>query len=252
METGKYEQATERVEELGRRAALDPELALEAARALRATGDRDEAAELMERAVRFEGPRPSKGNSRATVAVAELLLEHRVDVKLVLDRLLDPAKKVDPEGRAPYLALGKLALASHDRQLAAEGFPGRPAELRIARWGDPPPAEVDHAVHCAGVLFARHRDEYFRVNVEETLAVLTRLPAPVRLIVLSSQSAGGPTPAGKIARTAADTASITHSTASFVSRSSLSTMKTQSPRAARTPALMATCLPPFSCSSTVT
>jgi tetratricopeptide (TPR) repeat protein len=122
LETGKYEEATERVEELGRRAALDPELALESARALRATGDRDEAAELMERAVRFEGPRPSKGNSRATVAVAELLLEHRVDVKLVLDRLLDPAKKVDPEGRAPYLALGKLALASHDRQLAAENF----------------------------------------------------------------------------------------------------------------------------------
>jgi nucleoside-diphosphate-sugar epimerase len=91
-----------------------------------------------------------------------------------------------------------------DRQLVAEGFSRRPAELRITRWGESPPAEVDHAVHCAGVLFARNRDEYFRVNVEETLAVLTRLPATARLIVLSSQSAGGPTPAGKFARTAAD------------------------------------------------
>lgn len=122
LETGKYQEARERALGLGRRAAFDAELALEAGRALRATGARDEASDLMERAVRFEGPRPAKGKSLGTVAFAELLLEQRVDAKVVLDRLLEPAKKADPEGRAPYLALGKLALANHDRQLAAEYF----------------------------------------------------------------------------------------------------------------------------------
>ncbi|QJE94363.1 tetratricopeptide repeat protein [Luteolibacter luteus] len=122
VETGKYQEAVERVGELGRRAAFYPELALEAGRALRAAGHRDVASDLIERAVRFEAPRPAKDKSRATVAFGELLLEHRVDAKVVLDRLLEPAKKADPEGRAPYLALGKLALANHDRQLAAEYF----------------------------------------------------------------------------------------------------------------------------------
>ncbi len=90
------------------------------------------------------------------------------------------------------------------RQLAAEGISEPLRALRVTRWGEPPPDGVDHAVHCAGVLFARDRDAYFRVNVEEALALLTGLPARARLLVLSSQSAGGPTPAGKDVRTAAD------------------------------------------------
>jgi nucleoside-diphosphate-sugar epimerase len=93
---------------------------------------------------------------------------------------------------------GKLA-----RQLAFEGFAERPRNLRVMPWGEPPPP-VDHAVHCAGVLFSRSREECFRVNVDESLALLTRLPAGTRTVVLSSQSAGGPTPAGQIVRTAAD------------------------------------------------
>ncbi len=90
------------------------------------------------------------------------------------------------------------------RQLAAEGWPSPPASLRIARWEDPPPEDVDHAVHCAGVLFARNRADYFRVNVDDALRLLAPLPAAARVLVLSSQSAGGPTPVGKIARTPAD------------------------------------------------
>ncbi|RYD45272.1 MAG: tetratricopeptide repeat protein, partial [Verrucomicrobiaceae bacterium] len=122
LEIGRYHDATERANELGRRAAFDPELALQAARAFRATGALEEATELTERAARFQPDRPTKGNSRKTAAFAELLLDHRVDPKMILERLLEPAKKADPEGREPYLALGKLALANHDRQLAAEYF----------------------------------------------------------------------------------------------------------------------------------
>lgn len=93
---------------------------------------------------------------------------------------------------------GKLA-----RQLEFEGVVA-PANLRVQRWDEAPPADVDHAVHCAGILFARDCDGYFRVNVEDTLRLVAPLPAAARLLILSSQSAGGPTPAGRSVRTAAD------------------------------------------------
>lgn len=174
LETGKYQEATERAKELGRRAALDPELALAVARALRATGDVDEASALMERAVRFEGPRPAKGNSRGTVAFAELLLEQRADAKMVLDRMLEPAKKADPDGRSPYLALGKLALANHDRQLAAEyfreglkRFPGDPDfNLGLAQAG----LELPAANREPGI--ASYLDLALKANPKHTPALL--------------------------------------------------------------------------------
>jgi 2-alkyl-3-oxoalkanoate reductase len=89
------------------------------------------------------------------------------------------------------------------RQLAAEGV-GESPTLRIVPWGDLPPEGIDHAVHCAGVLFARDRDSYFRVNVDDTLRLLAPLSSAARIVALSSQSAGGPTPAGKSQRTPAD------------------------------------------------
>jgi len=55
---------------------------------------------------------------------------------------------------------------------------------------------IDRVVHCAGVLFGRSRDEYFRVNVDGTLRLLASVPGDPATIVLSSQSAGGPTPEG--------------------------------------------------------
>jgi len=58
-----------------------------------------------------------------------------------------------------------------------------------------------HAVLGAGVVSARHRDVYFATNLEWTMRVLRALPPECRTIVLSSQSAGGPTPVGAVART---------------------------------------------------
>lgn len=78
------------------------------------------------------------------------------------------------------------------------------ASLRVIAWEDPPPDDIDHAVHCAGVLFARDREAYFSVNVDQSLRLLEALPASARLLVLSSQSAGGPTPAGREMRMASD------------------------------------------------
>jgi len=174
LETGKYHEATERASELGRGAAFDPELALQAARAFRATGALEEATELTERATRFQPNRPTKGNSRKTAAFAELLLDHRVDAKMVLERLLEPAKKADPEGREPYLALGKLALANHDRQLAAEyfregmkRFPGDPDfNFGLAQSG----LELPAANREPGI--ASYLDLALKANPKHTAALL--------------------------------------------------------------------------------
>ena len=79
---------------------------------------------------------------------------------------------------------------------AVTALPAEPAEWNAAR--------PSHAVLGAGVLFARAREEYFATNVEWTLRVLRALPPDCRTIVLSSQSAGGPTPDGREARSEQD------------------------------------------------
>ena len=89
-------------------------------------------------------------------------------------------------------------------QLAREGV-GSAAKLTILEaeaphWDFRHIGPVDRMVHCAGVLFGRTRDEYFRVNVDGTLRLLESVPGNPDTVVLSSQSAGGPTPQGHPAK----------------------------------------------------
>lgn len=70
-----------------------------------------------------------------------------------------------------------------------------------ARW---PEFRPQCAILGAGVLFARSREEYLSTNVDWTLHVLKALPPDCPAVFLSSQSAGGPTPAGKAAREESD------------------------------------------------
>lgn len=58
----------------------------------------------------------------------------------------------------------------------------------------------DIAIHCAGLTFSRERTPYFETNVEGTLRLAQRLPQDCRLLVLSSQSAAGPTPHSVVMR----------------------------------------------------
>jgi nucleoside-diphosphate-sugar epimerase len=67
-------------------------------------------------------------------------------------------------------------------------------EAEAPHWDFGRVGPLDRVVHCAGVLFGRSRDEYFRVNVDGTLRLLASVPGDPSIIVLSSQSAGGPTP----------------------------------------------------------
>ncbi len=69
-----------------------------------------------------------------------------------------------------------------------------------SRWPSGGSATIDRAVLSAGLLFARKREEYIRTNVEWNLAVLAALDPCTPAVVLSSQSAGGPTPDGANAR----------------------------------------------------
>ena len=61
-----------------------------------------------------------------------------------------------------------------------------------------------YAILGGGVLFERNRRDYFCTNVDWTLATLRALPPECRTVVISSQSAGGPTPDGKAARSEED------------------------------------------------
>jgi nucleoside-diphosphate-sugar epimerase len=90
-------------------------------------------------------------------------------------------------------------------QLEIEGFDPEsvtPLDPEPENW--PAGIQPTHALLSAGVLFARHRDEYFATNVDWTLRILEALPESARVVVLSSQSAGGPTPHGRAARTESD------------------------------------------------
>ena len=174
LETGSYNEAATRGRILWRRAPFDPELTLLVSRALRATGQSAQAESLLEQALQMQPNEPAAGNSRQSVAFGELLLAAKVDAKLVLERVLEPAKKIDPEGRAAYLAIGRLALANHDRELAAENFregfkrfPGDPEfALGLEMAGLTPPEPTDGA--------ARYVDLALRENPKFTAALLQK------------------------------------------------------------------------------
>jgi nucleoside-diphosphate-sugar epimerase len=90
------------------------------------------------------------------------------------------------------------------RQLVSEGLSAEsvnPLPSNPSSWGT---IEPTHALLSAGVLFARNREEYFKTNVDWTLEILRALPETCRTVVLSSQSAGGPTPTGQSSRSESD------------------------------------------------
>jgi len=89
-------------------------------------------------------------------------------------------------------------------QMAGEGIAdSRMLPWRVSDdlWQLPPGAAPDLAIHAAGLLFGRRREDYFETNVEGSLRLAAQLPRTCRMILLSSLAAGGPTPAGSGSRT---------------------------------------------------
>lgn len=86
-------------------------------------------------------------------------------------------------------------------QLRQEGLDEsliEPLPVDPLKW---PQLPFDRAILCAGVLFARNRNEYFETNVKWSTQILEALPPGCETVVLSSQAAGGPTPKNAVART---------------------------------------------------
>jgi nucleoside-diphosphate-sugar epimerase len=93
-------------------------------------------------------------------------------------------------------------------QLDREGLTDR-AKLQVVAaeapdWDFRGVGPVDRVIHCAGVLFSRAREPYFRINVDGTIRLLETVQGDPHTVLLSSQSAGGPTPRGLEAKRISD------------------------------------------------
>jgi len=89
-------------------------------------------------------------------------------------------------------------------QLVGEGILDErmvPCQVSDDLWQLPPGTAPDLAIHAAGLLFGRRREDYFETNVEGSLRLAAQLPRTCRMILLSSLAAGGPTPKGAKLRT---------------------------------------------------
>ncbi|MEO6053463.1 MAG: NAD(P)-dependent oxidoreductase [Chthoniobacterales bacterium] len=85
------------------------------------------------------------------------------------------------------------------RQFSEEGFAEFPSTLIPLKTGEKVEA-CDEVIHCAGVLFERDRNIYHAVNVEGTLRLIESLQGSPRILIVSSQSAGGATPKDVLSR----------------------------------------------------
>lgn len=118
VEMGRNDEALMRARPLYRRASTDPRLCLEIIRALRGMGEYAGSLEVLQRVLEAQ----PGAETAEKIAYGELILMDKRDPKEVLQRYFQPAKEADAANRLPYLAIGRLALANHDRELAAENF----------------------------------------------------------------------------------------------------------------------------------
>lgn len=100
------------------------------------------------------------------------------------------------EGLYQEIFLPVRSLKKLEEQLRVEGLSVdhpqlRPLEMAAPDW-DFYQLEVDHVIHCAGMLYGRNREEYFRTHVGGTENLLRTIAPPKKTILLSSQSAAGP------------------------------------------------------------
>lgn len=63
-----------------------------------------------------------RDSAPSIVVLAKAALIMEVDAKDVLDKLLTPAKKIDPKAKEPFLAIGEIALSKSDYALASKTF----------------------------------------------------------------------------------------------------------------------------------
>lgn len=96
-----------------------------------------------------------------------------------------------------------------EAQLIQEGVSLSDPKISILETGAPDwkgleGLQIDHLVHCAGLLFAREREEFFETNVAGTLQLFRNVSFE-KAVVLSSQAASGPCHSGQLVKTEEDT-----------------------------------------------
>lgn len=94
-------------------------------------------------------------------------------------------------------------------QFIGDGFEEIPAGVTpivasASDWNLPADYKADHVVHSAGVVVGRNRNEYFKTNCDGTRHLFTRLSPSCRIVVLSSQTAAGPSPENSHSRSEKD------------------------------------------------
>lgn len=86
-------------------------------------------------------------------------------------------------------------------QLLGDGLQAVPPSVRTVIWNARDPLAqtirdtmdgIDHCVFSAGVLYGDSQEQYWETNVRGTMKLLQQLRHPKRVVILSSQAAGGP------------------------------------------------------------
>jgi len=120
---GQYEQAGVTLSNALDRYSWSVPLRVLAQQIFRFSGDTNRAAELLQEVEALIASRNSRTTDPASlVAIGRAALLLGADPRKVLDNILEPARKANPEFRDVYLAMGDLALEKHDFDLAAKHF----------------------------------------------------------------------------------------------------------------------------------
>ena len=119
---GDYKNARAKAISALRTARHDAILISAISEALEASGEGRKALGMVLNFLNEHSEPPRDSGSAAVVAYAELTMLVSADERKVLLDTLEPAKSAEPKERDSYLAIGKLGLKHHDRQLAAENF----------------------------------------------------------------------------------------------------------------------------------
>jgi tetratricopeptide (TPR) repeat protein len=121
--TGRYEEADRAMTNAMTKHPASLRLHLIAGEVFRAIGRTNEARRVHQLAGALLENRPRAYRSAADLTAAgQLALILGADPRLVLEKIFDPAKKIDPSCRDVYLAGGFLALDKHDFELASKTF----------------------------------------------------------------------------------------------------------------------------------
>lgn len=103
--------------------------------------------------------------------------------------------KLHQDPKVSQLILPVRSRKKLEAQLAQEGLSPSDSKLKILEssapsWRGLEGSQVDFLVHCAGLLFAREKEEFFETNVEGTLQLFRTVSFKKAVVYPRKQRAG--------------------------------------------------------------